>query len=76
MTIRETILDNQATIGAAIERGIIPHAIITPGGEWHKRGCMGWWADLLTENENWDTDARKILASYLSYDLIILDAHI
>jgi hypothetical protein len=37
---------------------------------------MGWWANLLTENDNWDSDAKAILARYPDHRLIILDAHI
>ena len=72
----EAVPDNQATIEKVMERGIIPHAIITPDGEWHERGRLGLCAILLTENENWDTQARKTLASYPGYHLVILDAHI
>jgi hypothetical protein len=72
----ETVQANMATTEQAIERGIIPHAIITPDGDWHERGHMGWWAMLITENENWDTEAREILAGYPGHSLIILDAHI
>ena len=75
-TDRESVRDNTATIEQAIERGIIPHAIITPDGEWHEHGRMGWWAMLITENEDWETQAREILAGYPGYDLVILDAHI
>jgi hypothetical protein len=75
-TDREAIEDNRATVRQAMERGIIPHAIITPDGEWHERGRMSWWAILTTENENWEAQAREILAAYPGHDLVIVDAHI
>ncbi len=75
-TSGERAADNMATTEQMIERGKIPHAIITPDGEWHEHGRMGWWAILLTENENWDAEARAILASYPSHQLVIIDAHI
>ncbi len=60
----EQIDANMATTEQAIERHKIPHAIITPDGQWHEHGEMGWWGIMLTENEQWDTDALKLLALY------------
>jgi hypothetical protein len=68
--------NNKATTGQALERGIIPHAIITPDGQWHERGKMGWWAIMITENEDWDTRAKELLSTYASHHVVILDAHI
>ena len=72
----ESIQNNIATTGQAIERNIIPHAIITPNGQWHERGQMGWWAIMITEDEDWDAHAREILCAYPDCQLLILDAHI
>jgi hypothetical protein len=72
----EAVADNIANTSEAIERNIIPHAIITPDGQWHERGQMGWWAILITENEGWNAQAKEILASYPGHHLLILDAHI
>ena len=60
----------------ALERNVIPHAIVTPDGEWHEHGRMGWWGILLTENEHWEYEAREILARYPGHNVVILDAHI
>ena len=73
---RESLADNMARTEQVIARHKIPHALITPDGEWHEHGRMGWWAILLTENENWDQEARAILASYPEQRLVIVDAHI
>ena len=75
-TGREAVEDNIATTELAIERGVIPHAIVTPDGQWHERGQMGWWAILITENEDWDAQAREILSGYPGHQFLILDAHI
>jgi DNA-binding transcriptional MerR regulator len=72
----ETLANNAATTEQVLAAGKIPHAIITPDGEWHERGQMGWWANLITENEDWDSDAKAILARYPGHRLVILDAHI
>ncbi|TWT44942.1 hypothetical protein RAS1_13620 [Phycisphaerae bacterium RAS1] len=75
-TSRERIDDNIASTREAIERNKIPHAIITPDGEWHERGQMGWWGTLLTENENWDEQARCIFAGFPDERVVVVDAHI
>ena len=75
-TSGERVEDNIAITEQAIERAIIPHAIVTPDGEWHERGKMGWFATLITENEDWETQAKVILAGYSGHHLLILDAHI
>lgn len=70
------VTDNVATTEEAVERGKFPHAIITPDGQWHERGKMGWWAILITENDDWASEAKQILASYPGHQFLILDAHI
>jgi hypothetical protein len=73
---RDLVENNIAPTEQALASGVIPHAIITPDGQWHERGRMGWWAVLLTEDDDWDAKAREILAGYPGHQLLILDAHI
>jgi hypothetical protein len=72
----QTLANNMARTEQAIARKVIPHAIITPQGEWHERGKMGWWGILITEDEDWHAQAREILARYPGDHLVIVDAHI
>lgn len=72
----DRVKDNLATTEQALERDVIPHAIVTPDGHWHERGQLGWFAVLITENDGWDERARSILAAYPGHHLLILDAHI
>jgi hypothetical protein len=73
---QESVIDNSATTEQAIARDKIPHAIITPDGQWLERGQMGWFANLITENEYWDSDGKAILARYPGHRIVIVDAHI
>lgn len=75
-TNREAVSDNLATTEEVLERGRIPHAIITPDGEWHEAGQMGWWGIMLTENDDYQSEARLLLGQYPGHHIIILDAHI
>lgn len=34
---------NTAPVSEILENKIVPFAIVTPDGEWHERGNMGWW---------------------------------
>ena len=72
----ESLADNTALTEQVIARDKITHAIVTPDGQWFERGQMGWWAILLTENENWDREAQAILARYPGHKLVLVDAHI
>ncbi len=72
----ETLANNIATTEQAIERDIVLHAIVTPDGQWHERGQMGWWAIMITDNEDWDAQARELLSSYPGHHVVLLDAHI
>ena len=71
-----SIRDNTAKTEQAIAGNKIPRVIITPDGEWHERGKTGWFGTLLTENENWNSDAKAILARYPGYHVVIVDAHV
>jgi hypothetical protein len=75
-TSGEAVADTIATTERALADGKIPHAIVTPDGQWHERGQMGWWAILITENEDWDSEARAILGRYPGHRIVIVDAHI
>jgi hypothetical protein len=72
----EKLVDNISTTELAIERGKVPHAVITPDGFWHENGQMGWFGAMLTENEGWDAEALRLFAHYPEHQVIIVDAHI
>lgn len=75
-THRESISDNIATTESVLERSRFPHAIITPDGEWHEAGQMGWWGIMLSENEDYQSEVRLLLAQFPNHHIVILDAHI
>lgn len=52
----------------------IVFAIVTPDGEWHAQGDMGWFACVSNENEDWKPS--DILKDYQDYDAIMVDCHI
>lgn len=59
-----------------IKPDFIPFAILTPDGAWHEHGHMGWWAVVSDEKENWEDEARSILAGYPDYIAVLCDLHI
>lgn len=51
---------------------ILPFAFVTPIGEWHERGKMGWWACVFNEKatDNWKSEFKEFLDS-LDEDTIV-----
>lgn len=58
---------------------ILPFAFVTPIGEWHERGKMGWWACVFNEKatDNWKSEFKEFLDN-LDEDTIVtvVDCHI
>ena len=58
---------------------IVPFAFVTPIGEWHERGKMGWWTCVFNEksHDNWKSEFKKFLDN-LDEDTIVtvVDCHI
>ena len=56
-----------------------PFAFVTPDGEWHERGTMGWWAIVINEKDeqSWDAEFKKFVNS-LEDDVYVtlVDCHI
>lgn len=53
-----------------------PYAIVTPDGEWHAHGEMGWFGCSSNEQEDWPTQAREILSQYADCVAVACDLHI
>lgn len=54
----------------------MPFAIITPDGEWHEHGNMGWWGIVHDEKDDWQTVARQILEKHTGCIAVTVDCHI
>lgn len=75
-TTGEAVGDNMTTTEDALARDKLTHAVITPDGEWHEHGQMGWFGVMLTENESWEPDQKSLLSRYPGHHIVLLDAHI
>jgi hypothetical protein len=54
-----------------------PFAIVTPDGEWHEHGKMGWFATVSDEDEGWDQKAKSIINDFRKTTIsVIVDCHI
>lgn len=54
-------------------------ALVTPDGEWHEKGRMGWFASVsdAMPPEAWETVCRNIYTRYREdHDIVLVDAHI
>ncbi|KKL99321.1 hypothetical protein LCGC14_1815540 [marine sediment metagenome] len=54
----------------------VPFAIVTPDGEWHEKGSMGWWAIVTDEKDDWPDTVTKIFAQHESCTAVLCDLHI
>ena len=60
----------------------VPFAYITPDGEWHERGTMGWWAIVTDEknHDDWESEFREAVEKMIREDKDIMvtnvDCHI
>lgn len=56
----------------------IPFAFVTPDGEWHERGQMGWCGIVSNaqETDNWEKEFKEALENYADCDVVLVDCHI
>lgn len=51
-------------------------AIVTPNGEWHEKGKMGWWAIVTDEKKNWPAEMYELASAFPEHNALYLDCHI
>lgn len=56
----------------------IPYAVVTPDGEWHQRGEMGWFGTSSNEQPRdlWETTVRNLLQANNDSVAVVVDLHI
>ena len=54
------------------------YAIVTPDGEWHQKGKMGWWgmSDDKISDEDWRAYIDSLLDTYHDATAIVVDCHV
>jgi len=81
---------NSAPVGFLIEKNVTPFAVVTPDGEWHERGTMGWWGIVTLpngevegspdiepdEDHRWIDFVKELFSKYLGHHAVGLDCHI
>lgn len=68
-----------AYIDASRARAITTYAVITPDGEWHAKGRMGWFgmSDDRTERDAWNDRVNELIDAASDDDLFtLIDAHV
>jgi len=75
-----TLSENMAMLSslAPLTDKDVPHAILTPDGEWNEHGEMGWWGIMKdgVEKDTWKQQALTILNAHLDHFAIGVDYHI
>ena len=57
----------------------LPYAYLTPDGEWHETGRMGWWGmddNTYEKREKKNTELRQYILSHPNEYIAIVDCHI
>lgn len=74
----ESLESNCAPVRELMEREVIPFAVVTPDGEWHERGEMGWWAIVTNEKDDvcWTDIVMDIYRKYPDHLAVGCDLHI
>ncbi|WP_437186697.1 hypothetical protein SH668x_000046 [Planctomicrobium sp. SH668] len=72
------VADNSAPVPHVLTNEKFPFVLITPDGQWHERGKMGWWAMATNEKDEaiWHEELRRLLQQYSDHHLVLVDAHI
>jgi hypothetical protein len=56
-----------------------PYAVVTPDGEWHEKGQMGWWGVELETKESkgdWLVTVKKLLKENQDCTAVVVDCHV
>jgi len=61
---------------SAIKKEIDVFAIVTPDGEWHEAGEMGWFAIVSNENAQWPEKQKALIEKYKDCIVVACDMHV
>lgn len=72
------LLEHNETAVAEMAREVIPYAVVTPDGEWHERGQMGWFGMSSGEipADEWKAKVHTLYAQHSGCIAIGCDLHI
>lgn len=63
---------------AHIRKELTPFAVVTPDGQWHQKGDMGWWGMARNEQpkDEWKAQVESLLAAHQRCVAVVVDCHI
>lgn len=69
---------NRIPAKTAASQGKVPFAIVTPDGQWHEKGRMGWWGMTSNEKEDeaWADEVQRLLLAHPDALAVTCDLHI
>ncbi len=62
----------------ALPEPYIPYAVVTPDGEWHEKGQMGWWGMSSNDKkqDKWQSEVIALYKQYPDHLAVLCDLHI
>lgn len=72
--------DIMATLEAhTIGNAFVPAAVVTPDGEWHEEGRVGWWGVTIETVESpgdWRMCVQRLMEAHADTTAVIVDCHV
>lgn len=71
-------LERNSCLASEIKMKNTAFAVLTPDGEWHERGDMGWWGMVNGEKDKdvWEKEFRALLKKWKNCTAVSVDVHI
>lgn len=69
---------NEMPVSELLNTPYFPFAVLTPDGEWHEKGRMGWWGTVSNEvrEETWRDTVLELYCKHVDCTLVLVDVHI
>lgn len=61
---------------AQVRSDFVPFAIVTPDGEWHEKGKMGWFGMSSGDKDDWEPTAKALMEKHKDSVAVLVDCHI
>lgn len=77
-------LDRNSCPGREVSPEFVPYAYVTPDGEWHERGRMGWWGITIEDEDGngekdadaWRDEWTRAVGEHSGNLVVLVDCHV
>lgn len=77
-------LDRNSCPGGQVAPAFVPRAYVTPDGDWHEAGRMGWWGITIEDEDGngekeadaWEAEWRRAVEGHAGNLFVLVDCHV